>query len=107
MIIWIVSCALRGTCGQDDALYGVIFDSTVRSHILRSILEWWSRESERFLRRTTTHRYFEIDPYERVTLVLQVIINCVLDRNNEELEIGGLLRSFFEGNCRASGGDSM
>ena len=80
---------------RDDALYGAIFDSTVRSHILRSILEWWSRERERIIRWTTTHRYFEIDPYERVTLVLRVIINCVLDRNREELEINGLLRPFL------------
>ena len=77
---------------RDDALYGAIFDSTVRSHILRSILDWWNREREQFIRRSATQRYFEIDPYERLKLVFQVIINCVLNRNTEEFEIDRLLR---------------
>lgn len=81
---------------RDEELYGAIFDSTVRSHILRTILEWWNREREQFIRRSAIEKYFDIDPYERVQLVFQVIINCVLDRNTEELEIAGLLRPFLD-----------
>lgn len=81
---------------RDEALYGAVFDSSIRTHILQSIFEWWNRERDLFVRHTRIHRYFEIDPHDRVDLVLQVILNCVLDRDTSDLETYRLLKDFLD-----------
>ena len=59
--------------------FSIIFGNRVRSHILQSLLAWWNRERELYSGRPDSRSVFEVDPYDRVDLALQVVFSCVLD----------------------------
>ena len=81
---------------QDDELYSRIFDPSVKSHIWSSILKWWHRERNLFEPGVRAHRYFDIDPFDRIELILQVLLRCVLDRDTDEFDARVPMGTFLD-----------
>ena len=74
----------------DDA-----FDESVRTHILRSIFQWWKRERGLYVARRSLFSAFDGDPYDRLRDALRVILHCVLDAESRDREYQEELSEFM------------
>ena len=76
--------ALAQHVHKKQDVFTVLFNKDCRKHILKNILDWWSRERELYCREAGKHRHFGHNPFERVDLAFRVIFECVFDKNTPD-----------------------